>query len=136
LSQLIRQRLCTLAGLQQRLDELGQPLVGLSEDHRRALTGKDGGPQQFAAECVADHLAHRAGAGIQLGDHVELSVGALPLTEDAQQLRHEDAQLRLRRTGLDGGGQRRQCALRVAGADSGFGRCERFGHVKFLVSVL
>ncbi len=111
----------------QRLDQQGQPLLGLAEDHRRALALEHGLADQLAAQRVADHLAHGAGIALHVGDHVELGVGAFPLAEHAQELGHEDAQLHLGRRGLDGGRQLGERFLGLAGADQAFGGGEGFG---------
>ncbi|MNX90869.1 hypothetical protein D3C86_1229350 [compost metagenome] len=95
LAQVFGQPALAAALPQQRFDEQCQPFIGLAEDHRRARAGEHVGAQAFAAHGLAVHLLHGHGERVELGRDGELVERALPLPEHAQELRHEDAVLRV-----------------------------------------
>ena len=84
---------------QQRLDQQRQPLLGLAEDHRRFLAVEHVVADRLAVHGVAVGLRHGQRLGIEVGRDVQLVERALPLAEHAEQLKQEDAQLRIGRLG-------------------------------------
>ena len=95
---------CDRSGLaaargEQRLDQQRQPLIGLAEDHRRLLPVEDVIANRLTAHGIAVGLLHGERFRVETGRHVQLIERALPLPEHAQQLKQEDAQLRISRLG-------------------------------------
>ena len=89
------------AGAQARLDQQREPLIRLAEHHRRLLALEYLVADRFAAHRVAVHLRHRQRERLELRGDLQLVEGALPLTDDAEQLEEKDAELRVRRPGAD-----------------------------------
>jgi hypothetical protein len=77
---------------------------------------------------MPDRLAHRDREFVEVGDHIELRVGTLPLAEHAQQLREEDAQARIGGLGAYRLGQLGERSTRVARAKGLLGVGSGIGH--------
>ena len=98
-SQLVRSLVLAAARDEQRLDEQRQPLIGLAEDHRRFLPFEHVVADRLTAHRVAVGLRHGQRLRVEAGGDVQLVERALPLAEHAEQLKQEDAQLRISRFG-------------------------------------
>src|SRR6185437_12050369 len=81
--------------------EQRHPFGGFAEDQGGLPAGKYLAAEHLAPHHLAVRLAHRERRRVQLGAHLELGEGPLPLPHDDQQLKQKDPQLGIRRTLLD-----------------------------------
>ena len=115
-----RQGRLALSLLLQGFQQLRQPGKGLADHHRGSLAGEDLRAHEFAANGVADRLAHRTGRRVEIGGNVQLGMGTFPLPQHAEQLSQEHAQGDLIRSRPHCSAQMRQRALRIAATNGRF----------------